>query len=59
MAMVMIGLIILKKQKGAKATVATPKAPACAAPQVFQGTKTEVTVPESSRVLLRTSGFKF
>lgn len=59
MLMVMMGLMILKKQKGAKARVATPNAPACAAPQEFQGTNTDVTVPASSRVRLKTSGFKF
>ena len=36
--------------------MATPKTVACVAPQVFHGTNTEVTVPESSKVLLNTSG---
>ena len=38
------------------AKVATPKTADCVAPQVFQGTKTDVTVPLSSSVLLRFSG---
>lgn len=53
----MNGLIILKKQKGAYTAVATPNTEAWVAPQVFHGTNTEVTVPESSSVLLKTSGF--
>src|SRR5690554_3832791 len=34
----------------------TPNTPDWYAPQVFQGIKTEVTVPESSKVLLKFSG---
>ena len=34
----------------------TPSTPDWYAPQVFQGINTEVTVPESSKVLLKFSG---
>lgn len=51
------GEIRLKKQKGRYSSVGTPNMRACVAPQVFQGTSTEVTVPESSKARLRTSGF--
>ena len=40
-----------------KVKTGTPKTTDCVAPQVFQGTKTEVTVPESSSVRLSNSGF--
>ena len=46
----------LKKQYGRYVKTAIPKTPDCTAPQVFQGTKTEVTVPLSSKVRLRFSG---
>ena len=55
--MVMIGLMILKKQYGAYTRVATPNTDAWVAPQVFQGTNTEVTVAESYKVRERFSGF--
>ena len=55
----MIGLIKLKKQYGAYAKVETPSALAKNAPHVFQGTKTEVTVPVSSRALDRFFAARF
>ena len=54
--MVISGLIILKKAYGAYDQVSTPKTRDCVAPQVFHGIKTEVIVPLSSRVRLKTSG---
>ena len=51
------GLIMLKNAYGAKLRTGTPNTADCVAPQVFQGTSTDVTVPESSRVRLSSSGF--
>ena len=56
MMMATTGLIRLKKQNGRYVSVGTPKTLACVAPPEFHGTSTEVNVPESSRVLLRSSG---
>ncbi|CEN34403.1 hypothetical protein CCYN74_100149 [Capnocytophaga cynodegmi] len=50
------GLMILKNAYGRYVKVGIPKTPLLYAAQVFQGTKTEVTVPESSNVLLKFSG---
>ena len=50
------GLIILKKAYGKYANVGIPNTPLLYAAQVFHGTNTEVTVPESSNVLLKFSG---
>ena len=47
---------MLKKQYGRYEAVGTPSTPEMYAPQVFQGTRTEVTVPESSTARERTSG---
>lgn len=55
---VMNGLIMLKKQKGKYVSVETPNTLACVAPHVFHGINTDVTVPESSSVLLKFSGAK-
>lgn len=55
----MSGEIRLKKQKGRYSSVATPNTLECVAPQLFQGTSTEVMVAESSRARLSTSGFSF
>src|SRR6478735_1120664 len=51
-----MGLAKLKKQKGKYAAVETPRTPDMYAPQVFHGTSTEVTVPESSTARLSTWG---
>ena len=48
----------LKKQNIQYVPVATPRTPAWYAPHVFHGIKGDVTVPESSKVLLKFSGFK-
>ena len=53
------GLIILKKQKGRYAIVATPKVDDMYAPQVFQGISGEVMVPASSKVRDKTLGSSF
>ena len=50
--MLIIGLIILKKQKGAYATVGTLRIVACVMPQLLHGKIGEVTVAESSTVRL-------
>src|SRR5439155_2469040 len=50
------GLKMLKKQYGRYALVLTPRTPEMYAPHVFQGTSTEVTVPESSTARESTSG---
>ena len=53
------GLIMLKKQKGKYASVATPKVADMYAPQVFQGINGEVMVPASSKVRDKTLGSSF
>ena len=53
------GLIILKKQKGRYAIVATPKVADMYAPHVFQGISGEVMVPASSKVRDKTLGSIF
>src|SRR5438034_2895072 len=51
-----IGLSRLKKQYGKYDAVDTPSTPEMYAPHVFQGTSTDVTVPESSTARESTSG---
>jgi len=46
------GEIMLKKQKGAYARVGTDSIVACVIPQLDQGKRGEVTVAESSTLLL-------
>src|SRR4030095_1106052 len=50
------GLRMLKKQYGRYAAVGTPRTPEMYAPQVFHGTSTDVTVPESSTARDSTCG---
>lgn len=50
--MLIMGLMMLKKQYGKYVRVATPSTVLCVMPQVFQGTRTNVTVTESSVVRL-------
>ena len=52
----MNGLMMLKKQNGRYTTVAMPREADCAMAQVFHGTRTEVTVLESSMVRDRRRG---
>ena len=52
----MMGLIILKKQKGRYTSVGMPNTVLCVMPQAVQGTNTEVTVAESSVERLSNSG---
>src|SRR6266550_5312606 len=51
-----IGMSRLKKQYGKYDAVDTPSTPEMYAPHVFQGTSTDVTVPESSTARDSTSG---
>ena len=54
--MAISGVMKQKIAKGKYAIVATPSTLDCTTAQVFQGISTELTVPESSRVRLSTSG---
>ena len=51
-----IGLIMLKKQKGRYTRVGIPSTVLCVIPHAVHGTSTEVTVAESSVERLRSSG---